>query len=42
VVDRWVAEGADPERLRGMVDEVFDMLASGFESGVPQLTDVPD
>jgi AcrR family transcriptional regulator len=32
LVDRWVAEGADPARMVPMIDEVFDMLASGFES----------
>lgn len=31
-VDRWVAEGADRDRLVPMVDEVFRMLASGFDA----------
>lgn len=31
-VNRWVAEGADPARMVPMIDEVFDLLASGFET----------
>jgi AcrR family transcriptional regulator len=30
VVDRWVADGARPERLGPMLDEAFDLLASGL------------
>jgi len=32
VIDRWVAEGAKVERLKPLVDEVFDLLASGFDA----------
>lgn len=32
LVDRWVTEGAEPDRMVPMIDEVFDMLASGFET----------
>jgi AcrR family transcriptional regulator len=32
VVDRWVAEGAQADRLMPMIDEVFTMLASGFDA----------
>jgi AcrR family transcriptional regulator len=35
VVDRWVAEGAEPTRLPHMVDEAFQLLASGFDSCMP-------
>lgn len=34
LVDRGVAEGADPARMVPMIHEVFDMLASGFETVV--------
>jgi AcrR family transcriptional regulator len=30
VLDRWVAEGADPESLRPMLDEAFSVLATGL------------
>jgi hypothetical protein len=32
VVDRWVAEGADPTQLPGMLDEAFALLGSGFDT----------
>jgi len=31
MVDRWVAEGGKRDRLRPMLDEVFDLLATGFD-----------
>jgi AcrR family transcriptional regulator len=30
VVDRWVDEGGTPERLMTLIDEAFDLLASGL------------
>jgi AcrR family transcriptional regulator len=30
VLDRWVAEGADPAALRPMLDEAFSVLATGL------------
>jgi AcrR family transcriptional regulator len=30
VLDRWVAEGADPDRLVPLIDEAFGVLASGL------------
>ncbi|HEY8523542.1 MAG TPA: TetR family transcriptional regulator [Acidimicrobiales bacterium] len=35
VLDRWVADGADPDRLGPMVDEAFALLASGFDRSTP-------
>jgi AcrR family transcriptional regulator len=40
VVDRWVAEGGEADRLRPMVDGVFDLLASGFDP-TGAVTDAP-
>jgi AcrR family transcriptional regulator len=34
VIDKWVSEGAEAARLRPMIDEVFDLLASGFDAVV--------
>jgi AcrR family transcriptional regulator len=30
VLDRWVADGADPDALRPMLDEAFSLLATGL------------
>jgi hypothetical protein len=30
VLNRWVAEGADPDALRPMLDEAFSLLATGL------------
>jgi AcrR family transcriptional regulator len=38
VIDRWVAEGAKVERLEPMVDDVFDLLASGFDASTAAAT----
>jgi len=34
VVTRWISEGADVDRLTGMLDDAFDLLAGGFEPPV--------
>jgi AcrR family transcriptional regulator len=31
VVDRWIADGAEPDHLEPMIDEAFALLASGLE-----------
>ena len=41
-VNRWAAEGADLERLQPMIDEVFALLATGFDNeGQPPGTKGP-
>jgi AcrR family transcriptional regulator len=30
IMERWVAEGADPHQLTAMLDEAFDLLQHGF------------
>ncbi|HEY8547390.1 MAG TPA: TetR family transcriptional regulator [Acidimicrobiales bacterium] len=39
VVARWVADGSDAERLVEMLDEAFDLLATGFDR--PAATPAP-
>jgi AcrR family transcriptional regulator len=36
ISDRWVAAGADPERLMPMIDEGFAMLQAGLDANGPQ------
>jgi AcrR family transcriptional regulator len=35
VIDRWLAEGADVERLTPMIDEAFTLLEEGFSGARP-------
>jgi AcrR family transcriptional regulator len=35
VIDRWLAEGADVERLPPMIDEAFTLLEQGFSEARP-------
>ena len=35
VIDRWLAEGADVERLPPMIDEAFTLLEQGFSGARP-------
>jgi hypothetical protein len=36
VVDRWIAQGADVNRLLPMIDEAFALLATGLETRATQ------
>jgi hypothetical protein len=36
VIDRWLAEGGDVERLSAMIDQAFDLLAHGLGRAAPR------